>query len=257
VAVKVLNLPINLRRMFCCFYRLALIMALLVVSYPEALAINKIDPELIPPDVTLSTSPVLPAPVTSSGSANGTSAPQPSTQAGTNPPAAQPQAASALNQPGEAQKSDPLAMIETEKGTILVRLFRKFAPKTVANFIELSNTGFYNGLTFHRVEPGFCIQGGDPKGDGSGIYFEPGGQKPRFLPLEVSSSLKHNAPGVVAMAHFPKNSGTSSCQFYITLAPQPSLDGDYSIFGGVINGMDVVNKIAKGDKITRITIREE
>ncbi len=69
-------------------------------------------------------------------------------------------------------RPDPLAVIETDKGNITIELFRKYAPKTVANFIDLASKGFYNGLTFHRVEPGFCIQGGDPRGDGFGVYYE-------------------------------------------------------------------------------------
>ena len=154
-------------------------------------------------------------------------------------------------------KPDPIATIETDKGNIVIRLFRQYAPKTTANFIDLAGKGVYNGLTFHRVEPGFCIQGGDPRGDGFGVYYEPGTQQPRILPLETNPYLKHNAPGVVAMAHFPKNPNTASCQFYITLAPEPQLDGDYSIFGGVIQGMDVVNKIAKGDKMNRVYVQEQ
>jgi cyclophilin family peptidyl-prolyl cis-trans isomerase len=162
----------------------------------------------------------------------------------------------ASNQPA-SQKPDPIATIETEKGNITIRLFRQYAPKTVENFIDLAGKGFYNGLIFHRVEPGFCIQGGDPNGNGSGVYFEPGTQNIRLIPLEVSSSLKHNAAGVVAMARFPKNPNTASCQFYITLAPQPKLDGSYSIFGGVTSGMEVVNAIAKGDKMLRVSVQEQ
>jgi len=157
----------------------------------------------------------------------------------------------------DAKKPDPIAIIDTEKGRIVIRLFRSLAPKTVANFIDLSSKGFYNGLTFHRVEPGFCIQGGDPNGDGSGVYHEPGTNAMRFLPLETNPQLKHNAAGVVAMARFPKNPNTASCQFYITLGAKASLDGQYSIFGGVIDGMDVVNRIAKGDKMTTVSVQEQ
>lgn len=156
----------------------------------------------------------------------------------------------------KAGQKDPLAIIETSKGAITIRLFRKFAPATVASFQELVQKGFYNGLSFHRVEPGFVIQGGCPHGNGSGLYIDPGTNKPRFLNLEVSPSLKHNAPGVVAMARFPKNPNSASCQFYITLAAAPQLDMKYSIFGGVVSGMEVVNQIAKGDKIVSIRIQE-
>jgi cyclophilin family peptidyl-prolyl cis-trans isomerase len=155
----------------------------------------------------------------------------------------------------EAEGKDPLAVLETDKGTITIRLFRKYAPQTVANFVELSKSGFYNGLTFHRVEPGFVIQGGDPNGNGTGDYIDPETKKPRYLPLEVSPMLRHNAAGVVAMAH-AQSPNSGSCQFYITLAPEPALDLKYSIFGGVISGLDVVKKIAIGDKITSIKIEE-
>ena len=156
-----------------------------------------------------------------------------------------------------AKQKDPLAVMTTSKGEITIRLFRKFAPNTVANFIELAQKGFYNGLSFHRVEPGFVIQGGCPNANGSGLYIEPDTNKPRFLNLELSPSLKHNAPGVVAMANFGKNPNSASCQFYITLSAQPKLDNKYSIFGGVVSGMDVVNRIAIGDKIVSLKIEEQ
>ena len=149
---------------------------------------------------------------------------------------------------------DPIAVIETPKGTITFRLFKSLAPKTVANFEELAAKGFFNGLTFHRVEPNFCIQGGDPLGNGFGMYTDPTTKQPRFLPLEIATGLKHNAPGVVAMAH-GQSPNSASCQFYITLSPQPSLDGKYAIFGGVISGMDVARSIAKGDKMTTVSVQ--
>lgn len=233
------------------------------------LAQSRIDPELIPPDVTLpfptlqpTTTKAPPQP----GDINGVSlppSPQPSTvESGGSVPGSSAKGVTGISSGPtpvriDANKPDPLAILETDKGTIVIRLFRKLAPATVASFIDIASSGFYNGLTFHRVEPGFCIQTGDPNGDGSGVYFEPVTHQVRILPLEASPSLKHNAAGVVAMAHFPKNPNTASCQFYITLAPQPNLDGQYSIFGGVINGMDTVNRIAKGDKIKCISIQEQ
>jgi cyclophilin family peptidyl-prolyl cis-trans isomerase len=153
------------------------------------------------------------------------------------------------------QSEDPLAILTTNKGVIVIRLFQKYAPNTVANFIELCQSGFYNGLTFHRVEPGFVIQGGDPNGNGSGLYMDPATNKPRFLNLETNPHLRHNAPGVVAMARFGRNPNSASCQFYITLARQPSLDNQYSIFGGVISGMDAARQIVVGDKILSIEIQ--
>lgn len=166
-------------------------------------------------------------------------------------PGGQPPTASTETRP------DPICVLETQKGVIMIRLFRKQAPKTVASFMEMVQTGFYNGLTFHRVEPGFVIQGGCPNGDGSGLYSDPKTGKPKMLPLETTTQLSHNAPGVVAMARFPKNPNSASCQFYITLQPQPRLDHQYSIFGGVINGMDVVQRIQKGDKILSVSLREQ
>jgi cyclophilin family peptidyl-prolyl cis-trans isomerase len=161
----------------------------------------------------------------------------------------------ASNQHGP-QAEDPTAVIQTSKGTITIRLFKQFAPKTVSAFEEMARSGFYDGLTFHRVEPGFVIQGGCPAGNGTGNYVPPGSQTPRFLPLEVSPYVRHNAPGVVAMARQPQNKDSASCQFYITLAAKPQLDMQYTVFGGVISGMDVVNRIAIGDRIVSIRASE-
>lgn len=157
----------------------------------------------------------------------------------------------------DRSKKDPIAVVETSKGVIVIRLFRKYAPKTVANFIDLAEKGFYNGLSFHRVEPGFVIQGGCPNGTGTGLYIDSASHQPRFIPLEVSPSLRHNASGVVAMARFGKSPNSASCQFYITLAPAAQLDGQYGIFGGVVAGLDVVNRIAIGDKIISVSLQEQ
>lgn len=154
------------------------------------------------------------------------------------------------------QTADPTAVIQTSKGTITIRLFKQFAPKTVAAFEEMARSGFYDGLTFHRVEPGFVVQGGCPQGNGTGNYIAPGTNQPRFLPLEVSPFVRHNAPGVVAMARQPHNKDSASCQFYITLAAKPQLDMQYTVFGGVLSGMDVVNCIAIGDRILSIRVSE-
>jgi len=135
------------------------------------------------------------------------------------------------------------ALVETEKGNIAFELFPDQAPLTVANFVKLVNDGFYNryNMKFHRVVPGFVVQTGDPTGTGAG------GSKER-VPLEAKNKLSHNTKGVVAMARgADPNSATS--QFYITLAPQPSLDGKYAVFGRVISGMDVLNKIEKDDMV--------
>jgi len=152
-------------------------------------------------------------------------------------------------------KPDPIAVIDTNKGTIKVRLFRQLAPITVANFIDIASKGFYNGLTFHRYEPGFCIQGGDPLGTGLGDYTDPATHQLRYVPLEVTTQLRHNAAGVVAMARAGQPD-SGSCQFYITLGPKQQLDMHYSIFGGVVSGMEAVQALRKGDKINSISVQE-
>lgn len=126
-------------------------------------------------------------------------------------------------------------------GKIKIKLYTKEAPKTTENFIKLVNQGFYNGLTFHRVIPGFVIQGGDPKGDGTG---GPG----YTVPAEINPNLKH-VRGTVATARLSDQvnptKASSGSQFYICHAPAPHLDGNYTIFGMVVEGMDVVDKIAQ------------
>ncbi|MCA0315817.1 MAG: peptidylprolyl isomerase [Candidatus Melainabacteria bacterium] len=159
-----------------------------------------------------------------------------------------------MNQSASQDSADPTCVLETSKGRIVIRLFQKYAPITVKAFTEMANSGFYNGLKFHRVEPGFVVQGGCPVGNGTGNYVPQGSNQPRFLPLEVSPFLKHNAPGVVAMARQPNDVNTSSCQFYITLNPQPSLDQKYTVIGGVLQGMDVVRSIAIGDRIVSVSV---
>jgi cyclophilin family peptidyl-prolyl cis-trans isomerase len=144
---------------------------------------------------------------------------------------------------------------KTAKGAFTAVLFPKEAPKTVANFEKLVKKGFYDGLTFHRVIPGFVAQGGDPRGDGSG---GPGWS----IPDELSSTCKH-LRGSLAMA---KSSAPDSAgsQFYIAFEPLPFLDGRYTVFGQVVEGMNVVDKIeptegplAKGktDRMIRVRIK--
>lgn len=141
-----------------------------------------------------------------------------------------------------------VATITTSKGNVVVSLDASAAPQTVNNFVFLANQGFYDGLTFHRVEPGFVIQGGDPLGKGTG---GPG----YTIPAEIK--LTH-VEGAIAMARLsdqvnPKRDSSGS-QFYITLAATPFLDGQYTAFGKVTSGMDVVKKIAVGDVIQKIVI---
>lgn len=140
------------------------------------------------------------------------------------------------------------AIMETEKGTITFELYPDEAPATVNNFAKLIDEGFYNrfNMKFHRVVPGFVVQTGDPTGTGAG------GSKER-IPLEAKNKLSHNAKGIVAMARgADPNSATS--QFYITLAPQTTLDGKYAVFGKVIAGLDVLEKIEKGDMLYGIRL---
>lgn len=158
--------------------------------------------------------------------------------------------------PAVTQK-DPLAVIDTTKGTIVVRLFRKLAPNTVTHFMYICQSGFYNGLTFHRVMPGVLVQGGCPHGNGSGYFVDPVSQQPKFVMPEISPQLKHNAAGVVGIARAGKSPLSASSQFYITMSPQPRMDGASSIFGGVVSGLDVVNQIQSGDKILRISVQEQ
>jgi peptidyl-prolyl cis-trans isomerase B (cyclophilin B) len=141
------------------------------------------------------------------------------------------------------------AVIQTSKGEIKLHLAAKDVPNTTNNFVFLACDGFYDGLIFHRVvltpQP-FVIQGGDPRGDGSG---GPG----YLIPDEFNANWKH-VEGALAMANAGPN--TNGSQFYITLAPQPALDNKYSVFGKVTAGMDVVRAIRMGDKIVRVDIIE-
>lgn len=135
------------------------------------------------------------------------------------------------------------AIMETDKGTIELELFEQDAPNTVKNFVDLSNKGFYNGLSFHRVIPNFMIQGGCPNGNGTG---GPG----YSIKCEINQN-KHLA-GSLSMAHRGPNTGGS--QFFICHSPQSHLDGVHTVFGKTEN-MDVVNAIRQGDKILSVTIQ--
>ena len=139
-------------------------------------------------------------------------------------------------------------VIETDRGRMVAVLYEKDARVTAENFIALVKSGFYNGLVFHRVEPGFVIQTGDPTGTGSG-----GSEK--AIPLEVSPNLKHDSVGVLGMARGNDlNSATS--QFYITLNPTPDLDGRYAVFGRLVEGADVAGEIQKGDEMKKVYLLE-
>lgn len=144
-----------------------------------------------------------------------------------------------------AEQTGKTAVIETDKGTIKFELFTDKTPITTANFIKLANEGFYDGLTFHRYEPGFVIQGGDPKGDGTG-------GSPDKIKLEVTPELKHSK-GAVGMARSQAPDSASS-QFYFVLEDSNFLDGNYAVFGNVIEGMDAVMKLRKGDAMKKVYI---
>ena len=147
-------------------------------------------------------------------------------------------------------KNDLKAVIETNKGTINLKLFAEQAPVTVGNFVNLVQRGYYNNLKFHRVIPDFMIQGGCPAGDGRG------GPGYKFQD-EFVTGLRHSKPGILSMA----NAGpqTNGSQFFITYAATPWLDGKHTVFGEVAGEIDqiIVNQIAQGDKISSILIEGE
>lgn len=144
----------------------------------------------------------------------------------------------------KASNSLNSARIKTAKGDIVFSFYEKDAPNTVKRIKELITKDFYNGLTFHRVIPGFVIQGGDPKGNGTGGS----GKK---LVAEFNSH-KH-IPGTVAMAR-SSDPNSADSQFYISLGTHPHLDNKYTVFGMVKSGLDVAEKISVGDKILSITL---
>ncbi|HSL96154.1 MAG TPA: peptidylprolyl isomerase [Thermoleophilia bacterium] len=130
------------------------------------------------------------------------------------------------------------ATIATDRGDIVVELFVDKAPQTVNNFVFLAREGFYDGVTFHRVIPGFMAQGGDPTGSGRG------GPGYRFED-EFHVDLRHDGPGVLSMAN--AGPGTNGSQFFITHGPTPHLDDRHTVFGRVVEGMDVVLDIPERD----------
>jgi peptidyl-prolyl cis-trans isomerase B (cyclophilin B) len=142
-----------------------------------------------------------------------------------------------------------VATIKTNRGNIRIQLFDDKAPKTVANFEKLAGEGFYDGLKFHRVIADFMIQGGCPKGTGTGgpgYTFED----------EFHKDLKHDGPGILSMANSGPNSNGS--QFFITHTATPWLDNKHSVFGKVIEGTQkVVDAIKQGDKMEKVTVEDE
>ncbi|MFC2069782.1 peptidylprolyl isomerase [Chloroflexota bacterium] len=138
------------------------------------------------------------------------------------------------------------ATIDTAKGSITLELFAADVPVTVNNFVFLAREGYYDGTTFHRVIPDFMAQGGDPTGTGTG--------GPGYKFADEFTKHTHET-GTLSMAN--AGPGTNGSQFFITYAPQPHLNGQHSVFGQVKYGMKVLQSIANGDAIERITIEEK
>jgi peptidylprolyl isomerase/peptidyl-prolyl cis-trans isomerase B (cyclophilin B) len=137
-----------------------------------------------------------------------------------------------------------VAVIRTDKGVIRFALLEKYAPRTVANFVMLAERQYFNGLVFHRVVPTVLIQGGDPKGDGTG---GPG------YSVKAEFNERSHVVGTVAMAR-TQDPDSAGSQFYICLRPLPELDRKYTVFGKVFEGMDAAGAIARGDRMSTVTI---
>ena len=140
------------------------------------------------------------------------------------------------------------ATIQTNRGNIVLELHADKAPNTVANFEKLAGDGYYDGLTFHRVIANFMIQGGCPQGTGTG------GPGYKFDD-EFHPDLKHDGPGVLSMANAGPN--TNGSQFFITHVPCPHLDNRHSVFGRVVEGQDVVDSVAQGDVMEKVTVSDD
>lgn len=193
-----------------------------------------------------------PAPVVS---ASPSASPMPDSAAPSAAPSDAPAATAPVETTDHSQKIDltvddqglskAVVTIETSKGKIQYKFYTKDAPNTVKRIAELIQKGFYNGLTFHRVVKDFVIQGGDPDGRGTGGS----GQN-----LKAEFNGRKHIPGAVAMAR-SQDPDSADSQFYITLGTIPHLDGNYTVFGQVISGQDVVEKIAVGDKMNKVSVK--
>ena len=159
------------------------------------------------------------------------------------PPKAEKPATPPVAPPGRSSRLQ--VVIEMDRGKLTIELFSEVAPKTLARFLNLAQKGFYNGLTFHRVVPKYLIQGGDPVGDGTG-------GSGQAIPAEFSE--KKHVTDTVGMAH-TKDSDSADSQFYICLEPQPFLDGKYTVFGQVVEGLDLLPKIQEGDVMRKVTVK--
>jgi len=149
---------------------------------------------------------------------------------------------------GGGKKVKQTAVIALDKGgEIRMEFYPEDAPRTVENFVTLAKKGFYDGLTFHRVVPGFVVQGGDPRGTGTG---GPG------YTIKAEFNKRKHVRGTLAMAR-AQDPDSAGSQFYITFGPQPRLDGSYTVFGQVISGMEHVDNIQIGDKMKSVKILEQ
>ncbi len=153
---------------------------------------------------------------------------------------------------GEREGGLPIVRMATSKGEIVVELFEKDAPKTVENFVKLINQGFYDGLHFHRVLDDFVIQGGCPHSKKKGDRRAGTGGPGYTIKCETKGNPRKHGTGYLSMAHAGKNTGGS--QFFITHSPQPHLDGVHTVFGHVVEGMEVVHKIAPWDEIQKVSL---
>jgi cyclophilin family peptidyl-prolyl cis-trans isomerase len=140
--------------------------------------------------------------------------------------------------------SKATVVLQTTRGTIKYKFYTKDAPKTVHRIAELISKGFYNDLTFHRVVPGFVIQGGDPSGTGAGGS---------GVKLQAEFNSRKHVLGTVSMAR-AMDPNSADSQFYIMLGTHPHLDGQYTVFGQVVSGQDVVNQIKQGDRMVKVTL---
>jgi peptidyl-prolyl cis-trans isomerase B (cyclophilin B) len=173
--------------------------------------------------------------------------------------------------PGLPRLNGKATVVMTVKGKqIMIELDGNSAPISAGSFVDLVQRKFYDGLTFHRVVNNFVVQGGDPKGDGTGGYIPTGGTAERRIPLEIKPTgaaapvysqpitsvpqLQHKR-GVIAMAR-SQSPDTASSQFYFTLADVPYLDGGYAVFGKITQGLEVIDTIKKGDKITSVKVTQ-
>ena len=153
----------------------------------------------------------------------------------------------------------PIVVVETERGTFEFETYPKEAPKTTEHILALVRKRFYNGQRFHRLEPKFVLQVGDPASRDFARKEDWGrGGSGKTVGVGEFSRLRTHVRGAVALAHpVPGHARDGDSQFYITLSATPRLDGDFTVFGKVISGMDVVNKLGVGDRINRVTVKGE